>query len=335
MSDRPASTMFGTERMDSLLDNAIVSIQLGLEDHDSDDERRVISAARNLYAGVLLLCKEVLRRLSPAGSNDVLIRTRMKAVRDADGIVRFVGSGNKTVDRTQIEEVFKQLALAVDLSKLKRLADIRNDIEHMHPNVRPALIQEAIGDAMPIIRTIIVNELQEEPAELLGPKAWAALLDEARVFKEEQDACRESLKSVGWGSEALARAVSEFRCPHCTSTLIRNENPAAANVGELQLICSKCGGEADPDGVVEEALERALEVDSYIAAKEGLEPILDECPECGKHTFVFGESRCVNCGFSLHGYECFVCSEPLTLDEYRYGDGKLCSYHENSLSKDD
>ncbi|SDF12495.1 hypothetical protein [Thalassobaculum litoreum] len=321
--------------MDSLLDNAIMSIQLGLEDHASPDKRRVISAARNLYAGVLLLCKEVLRRLSPPNSNDILIRTRTRAIRGADGIVCLVGSGNKTIDRTQIEEVFRQLAVAVDLSKLRRLAEIRNDIEHMHPNVGPALIQEAIADAMPIIRTIIVNELQEEPGDLLGPEAWAALLDEARVFKAEQDACRESLGSVGWGSEALASAVSEFRCPNCTSTLIRNGNPAAAQVGELQLICSKCGEEADPDGVVEEALNRALEWDSYIAAKEGLEPALDECPECGKHTFVLGENRCVNCNFSIRGYECFVCSEPLTLDEYRFGDGKLCSYHENVLSKDD
>jgi len=48
--------------MNPLLKNAVVSVQLGLEDFASDDERRVISAARNLYAGVLLLGKEVLRR---------------------------------------------------------------------------------------------------------------------------------------------------------------------------------------------------------------------------------------------------------------------------------
>ena len=41
--------------MNPLLKNAVVSIQLGLEDFASDDERRIISAARNLYSGVLLL----------------------------------------------------------------------------------------------------------------------------------------------------------------------------------------------------------------------------------------------------------------------------------------
>lgn len=105
--------------MSSLLENAVVSIQLGLEDFASEDERRVVSAARNLYAGVLLLCKEVLRQLSPPDSNDLLIRTKKKAVRDADGNVRLVGDGKKTIDRAEIEETFKQLQLGVDLSNLE------------------------------------------------------------------------------------------------------------------------------------------------------------------------------------------------------------------------
>ena len=88
--------------VNSLPDNAIVSIQLGLEDYESEDERRIVSAARNLYAGVLLLCKEVLRRRSPPGSNDILIRTRTKAITETDGSVRLVGAGKKTIDRVDM-----------------------------------------------------------------------------------------------------------------------------------------------------------------------------------------------------------------------------------------
>jgi hypothetical protein len=99
--------------MNPLLKNAVVSIQLGLEDFASDDERRIISAARNLYSGVLLLCKEVLRQLSPRGSNDILIRTKKKAVKEADGAVKLVGDGKKTIDRFEIEETFKQLQLSI------------------------------------------------------------------------------------------------------------------------------------------------------------------------------------------------------------------------------
>lgn len=323
--------------MSPLLENAVVSIQLGLEDFASDDERRIISAARNLYSGVLLLCKEVLRQLSPPGSNDILIRTKKKAVKEAEGTVKLVGDGRKTIDRFEIQETFKQLQLAVDLSNLKRLADIRNDIEHMHPNHAPALIQEAIADAMPIIRDVIVKELNEEPSALLGNDAWNALLNEARVFKEEQAACNASFNQIEWESDALADALSDFQCPKCSSTLIRNDNTAGRKPKDLILICSQCGEPADLDEVIEAALKESLWAEGHIAAMDGGDPVLDECPECFKETYVFAEAKCLNpgCGFSLDGYECAVCSQGLTLDDYRYGDGNLCSYHAHVMSKDD
>ena len=276
--------------MSSLLENAVVSIQLGLEDFASEDERRVVSAARNLYAGVLLLCKEVLRQLSPPDSNDLLIRTKKKAVRDADGNVRLVGDGKKTIDRAEIEETFKQLQLGVDLSNLKRLGEIRNDIEHLHPTHAPALIQEAIADAMPIIRDVIVKELNEEPSALLGQEAWDALLKQAQVFKTEQDACRTSFDSIDWESEALAAAFKEFRCPHCSSSLLRNDNSAARRPPELVLICSKCGEEADREDVVEAAIDESLGWQAHVAIKDGGDPPLEKCPECDRETFIVSEN---------------------------------------------
>ncbi|MGA8582744.1 MAG: hypothetical protein WB715_02685 [Roseiarcus sp.] len=323
--------------MSPLLKNAVISIQLGLEDFASSDERRVISAARNLYSGVLLLCKEVLRKLSPPGSNEILIRTKKRAVKEADGSVKLVGDGTKTIDRAEIEETFKQLQLAVDLSHLRRLADIRNDIEHRHPNHAPALIQEAIADAMPIIRGVIVLELKVEPSTLLGNEAWDALLKQARVFEEEQRACRASFDQVDWETETLGDAFENFKCPTCSSTLIRNGNPDATKLNELALICSKCSEPAEIDEVIEAALDDSLWIEGHIAAKDGGDPVLDECPECNKETYVFAEGRCLNpgCEFSLEGYVCGVCSNNLTLDDYRYGDGHLCSYHASVLSKDD
>jgi len=48
--------------MNPLLKNAVVSVQLGLEDFASDDERRVISAARNLYAGFFSSARKCFAR---------------------------------------------------------------------------------------------------------------------------------------------------------------------------------------------------------------------------------------------------------------------------------
>ena len=321
--------------MNSLLENAVVSIQLGLEDYASQDSRRVISAVRNLYAGVLLLCKEVLRQLSPPNSNDVLIRKRKKAVKDTDGTVRFVGEGKQTIDRVEIEQAFKDLQLNVDLSNLKRLAEIRNNIEHMHSEVSSSLIQEAMANAMPIIHAIVVNELQEEPGPLLGADAWDVLLEEANVFKQEQEVCQISFDKVDWGSETLKEAVEAFLCPHCTSALIRNENTAAKYRDEVRLVCSKCSETAETEEVFEDALERALEWESHVAITGGDGPLLEKCPECFRDTFIVDEKQCVNCNLSLEGRKCQLCSKPLDVYDYMSSEGYYCLYHQHTLSKDD
>ena len=69
----------------SLFENALYSIQIGVEDFGSDDNRRIVSAVRNVHAGVLLLCKEKLRRLSSDG--EVLLKQRIDPVIGSDGKV--------------------------------------------------------------------------------------------------------------------------------------------------------------------------------------------------------------------------------------------------------
>jgi len=69
----------------TILDNAVQSIQIGIEDYRSSDPRRLLSAIRNVQAGILLLCKEQLRRLSPPALILVLdeFALRVASVRSA------------------------------------------------------------------------------------------------------------------------------------------------------------------------------------------------------------------------------------------------------------
>jgi hypothetical protein len=66
----------------SLFDNAISSIKIGITDfedfEDSAEDGRLLSSVRNIYAGILLLYKEVLLRLSPSGSNEVFANSNLK-----------------------------------------------------------------------------------------------------------------------------------------------------------------------------------------------------------------------------------------------------------------
>jgi hypothetical protein len=97
-----------------LLDNAIESIQVGVEDYQSGTRPRLLSAVRNIHAGILLLYKEALRRMSPAGSNEALMMARIVPSRDSTGRVVFIGEGKKTADTHQIKDRFETLGINTD-----------------------------------------------------------------------------------------------------------------------------------------------------------------------------------------------------------------------------
>jgi hypothetical protein len=77
--------------MNGLFDNAVKSIQLGVEDYQANNPKRSLSAARNLYAGILLLAKEVLTRTAPNSDPKYVIGARYKPIPDGEGGVELNG----------------------------------------------------------------------------------------------------------------------------------------------------------------------------------------------------------------------------------------------------
>jgi hypothetical protein len=322
--------------MSELLGNAVASIQLGVEDFQRlDDPRRLISAIRNFHAGVLLLCKEVLRRLSPLNSNEVHVKARQKATRGPSGEIVFVGDGKKTVDEYTIRERFKDLGISVDLSALSKLTVIRNDIEHyssMHPE---ETMQQAFSAALPIVHTIITSELSFEPFDVLGEECWLYFSEQAEILNREQVRCRESFKSIEWISDALktAYALSEFACPDCQSKLLKQKDSSNRAEIDISFVCTKCGADADREIVIEAAIEKILSYQSYMAAKDGGESPVCECPECGKESYILEEQRCPVCGLSLEPCFCSVCGEGVSL-EGLYNGLDLCDYHASIMERE-
>ena len=105
----------------SILQNAIDSIAIGLEDYESTDDRRIVSSTRNIFAGILLLFKHKLCELSPQGTDEALIKQRVLPTIDSTGAVNWIGKGAKTVDVFNIEERFKSLNIVVDWTRLKKI----------------------------------------------------------------------------------------------------------------------------------------------------------------------------------------------------------------------
>lgn len=317
----------------SLFNNAVHLIQIGVEDFGSADPRRVLSAVRNIHAGTLLLCKEKLRRLSPDG--EALLKQRLEPVRGANGAMALKGVGKKTVDIQGIKERFRSLGISFDWADLDRVTTIRNDMEHMFYEGGAALAREAVSDAFLAIRAVLATVLEEQPVSVLGAPCWGALLENNRLFQQEHSACRQTLEAIIWKTEGARAAAKEFACLDCGSKLIKQLDPENEEQDEARFMCSACGKEIDTVPLMVAAVAEANSSDAYLAATEGGPPPVGTCPECDEDTYVYWEGGCTLCGFEMpEGASCAFCSDPLTLDDYREGDG-LCSYHRWVMQKDD
>lgn len=318
--------------MNPLLTNAIESIKVGIEDYLAYANGRGLSAVRNIGAGILLLYKEKLRRLSPSGSDEVLVKQNIKPKINSDGTISFVISSNKTVDVQQIEERFKALNINVDWERFKKIKIIRNDIEHYYTLESRDSIDEVIADSFILIRDFLTIHLNEEPLDLLGEECWSTLLNTAEVFQKELDSCHAVMSKVCWKSDTLVNAYSKIRCTQCNSPLIKPLD-IDSSLEELKFNCVSCG-----EGFTFEAISEVLLADYFSSQiyehyKEGGYMPLDSCPNCYKETFIVEEDKCALCG-ETHTYdECSICGATLEIWEQDFGG--LCEYHHHQVMKDD
>ncbi|MEX2491043.1 MAG: hypothetical protein WD425_04700 [Nitrospirales bacterium] len=321
--------------MNTILDNAVQSIQIGIEDYQasSDDQRRVLSAVRNITAGILLLFKEKLRELSPIGSDEVLIFQKILPTLDSKGKLIFQGSGRKTVDVQQIIERFKSLGIIIEDRALKGILDIRNDIEHYCTPETPSRLKELMADSFIILRNFITTQLNEDPIELLGDDTWKVLLDVAAVYNKELEDCKKEFDKINWKEAELSTIAKFLRCSSCKSELIKPHNPEVEDSMELYFDCRACGEMSEFENIIESACAKAYEWDNYVAMTDGGESPLTTCFECGLETYLRGEDFCVACTTTRKHEKCSICSADLTPEEQDLGG--LCGYHDYIMSKDD
>lgn len=221
----------------NLLTNAVSSINVGVEDYKAGTPERLLSAVRNIHAGVLLLYKEALRRRSPAGTDDVLLKSVIRPQTNAAGELVFVGSGKKTVEVFEMQRRFEALGIYTDWKLLKKIGDARNELEHYVPTQTQAGLEGLIASAFNIIRDFTKRELKEDPLKLFGEETWQEMLEVTEVYEKELVECKAAMKAEDWESEALAAGITELTCLECGSDLLC----LAVADGETILTCSKCG----------------------------------------------------------------------------------------------
>lgn len=309
----------------SILKNAVESIQIGMEDYHDDDPRRVLSAIRNLYAGILLLFKHKLQELSPNGSDEALLKTKvMPEMNPETGEVTWVGRGKKTVEVADIIERLSSLKVeGIEWKRLEALQKNRNDIEHYYSQVPVENLKEAVANALHLITQFCGPHLGDEPVEVLGQECWELMLSVATVYDAELKACRENLESVEWPFQEVKGAIPDMRCSECDSQLVKVVDTSAEK-DAIEFVCSSCQKVSGYSKIVGKALPKHLAGWNYMSVKDGGEPITQQCPECGDEAFLTSEAECAACFYEMEYSSCQWCEESLSLDE-QYLDG-VCSY---------
>ena len=307
----------------SIIQNAIDSIQVGIEDYQFDDDRRSVSAVRNISAGILLLYKEKLCLLSPEDNKELLIKQNIRPVQGDDGQIVFEGKGNKTVDVQSIKERFKSLDVVVDWSRFDEINKLRNDLEHYYTSKSPDAVREIVAKSFLLIRDFLTEHLDLDPQETLGNDAWSILLDVSDFYAAEEKGCKETIEAIDWKYPSVKESLKHLRCEECHSSLIQAPYPDDA-YPTINLNCKSCNHDFCFSEVVEQCIDDSLAGEAIRNAMDGGESPYDSCHECSKNTFIHEEGCCVACDYKMEYTFCEMCEEPLGLED-QYNEGK-CGY---------
>jgi hypothetical protein len=282
----------------SMLDNAVNSIRLGLEDFKAaeHDEARALSSIRNLTAGLLLLFKVKLQAMSPPGSNEALLKERVTPTLGTDGQTAWIGSGSKTVDVRSIITRLKGLGVeGVEWRLLETLTSIRNEVEHYHSTRPTSVLLETVANCFHLIQQFVPRYLEISPVSLLGGDIWTFLTEHEAFYERERKTCLESLSHVLWPTDILVGAIEHLSCPQCKAKLMK----ASGNLelpSQTRFHCTRCEVISQFGDVVESMLVEKYFADLYIAATQGGESPLEPCEHCGRDSYVVEEQRCAICG---------------------------------------
>lgn len=315
----------------SLLNNAIDSIALGVEDFKNTDTRRLLSATRNLFAGILLLFKHRLSELSPPGSGEILIKRDARPVKDPQtGAVVWHGCGKKTVDVQQIKERFDSLCIKVDWNRIDKINKHRNDIEHYHSGASQDAVRSLLADCFVVIRDFVRSELNADPMTLLGSDTWQALTGVAEVYEREKKECVDRIQLIDWQYDSLLNAIIEYSCSKCGSGLIDVTTTTDRESAEFR--CRSCGTTWSFEEIAGLAVSDFFASENHLSIKDGGEEVTVMCPNCCTDTYVLEDDACVVCGESMER-ECQRCGMNIPACELD-GSG-FCSWCNHMMSKDD
>lgn len=310
----------------TILENAISSIQLGIEDFQQipENPKRAYSSIRNLFAGILLLFKHKLVLLSPSESDEILIKKSIRPILNDNNEIIWEGKGEKTVDVQSIKERFKSLNISVNWEEFDRANKIRNNIEHYFEKTNIDSIRNVISTLFPIMQDFITIHLEKNPQALIGVEHWSFLMKETEIYMKHKQFCQKHLETLSFLNDTVANIIiNKASCPECASECILPEK-SNCEANTVNYICESCKNKFSYEEIIITAIENYYSIARHLAIREGGDDPLTHCPECYEETYIYEENMCANCGHEAN-HICPLCEDTTdVLDE-------MCSYCQYKL----
>jgi hypothetical protein len=305
-------------KLNELLENAINSIKLGIEDYELSatpgKESRAISAARNIYAGLLLLFKYRIGSLAdtPEQLIELLYRPeKIQPVRNSSGFIEWRPTPHPkdTIDTGMIQSRLTGLGIYHDWNVVEKLRKCRNDLEHLHPKAPTTEIQRLIVDLFPMLQRFVHEELGQSPSELLED-AWESMVAVSSFYEETQKEALELWKAAGLPSEAW-NFLSTCPCEACYSSLLQPlkssiEARLAVDTQEFQYECISC----KHTGSIVELFQTEFALSREDPFSET--SLIRECNTCYIAAFSMTDEYCHWCGEYEKWPRCSICNSPVS-----------------------
>ncbi len=319
---------------DKLFDAGIEAIAIGVDDFQSEDRGRRAASIRNLYAGVLLLCKHLLVQHSPEDNRLLLIAAKTEFFKNKRGELRQTAKGNRTIDASELISRLNSIVPGLDTCRLENLRKHRNNIEHYFSDASDHILLEAFLNVQLFVSDLLVRLGCENP---LGPD-WFALVRKSAAFSERRDLCHQDLNRIKWSSKTVATALAELddaSICECGSNHIKRKDPSITEQHEVELVCMACERDVQCKDLIESTLGWRFGFSDYEAAKSGEPYSLYECPDCQSDNYLREEEQCAYCGY-VEESACEHCGESLGIAHASVGDSMHddCAYIDYVMSKD-
>ena len=326
-----------------LRENACSAIELGVADYKSGsvDNRRYITAVRNLFCGLLLLYKAHLALITKAQGCFIIKAKTDWELKDGVFVLKPFSDGDKTLDVAGIREAFARLGIKIDNHTLNRVNRYRNQAEHLYDEGgdNSSAVMPHVVDLIKLARDFITETMEMPPERLLSKEVLSVLLSDEEVVRKEREEKDRVLSELKWYRPNIKAIFSDIVCPTCKGEFLLPRKVGVDAGGNI-FVCRTCGHVETYENLMAYYTDDIFigNYEAHIKNSDGCQTVINagtlwECPSCSTIGFDTSLGLCLVCGFEGR---CNLCGEQISAEDMpSYTENGLCAYCNQVRNKDE